>query len=226
MALWERPLNNYCIYALLCPKTQEVKYIGQTTIGIDRFRLHWKDMRPNKFGKIIKIKAWIKSLKKQNLKFDVKYLDYGTTREELNTKEIYWIKYYKNLGVTLLNHTEGGHLSTMRKLTKVERKRISDNTINQFKNSEFKTKWRKAIDKRVMPKNYIPRTEETKRKSANSTYILNKMVKVIDNNGLIYNSLKDCAKQLNVTPQAIHRTINGRQKTCKNLILKRFEEKG
>lgn len=60
--VWQKPLKNYCIYAIKCPDTNGIKYVGLTTNGITRLYGHWRDFKPNKDGKIIRIKAWIKKL--------------------------------------------------------------------------------------------------------------------------------------------------------------------
>ncbi len=221
--VWQKPENDFCIYALICPKTNDIKYIGQTTNGIIRLYGHWRDFKLNKFGRLIKVKAWVKKLKSEGLKFKVRYLDYGTTREELNQKEIYWIKYYRDLNCDLLNHADGGHIATIKKYTDEEKKEISRKTKLAMARPEVREKYLKGRVNRFTPKNYKPWTEENKKNVSNSEYHNSIKLKIIDSNGKIYDSLNDCRKQLNVTKSAVWRTLNGKQKTCKGLILKKYE---
>lgn len=222
--VWQKPENDFCIYALICPKTDQIKYIGQTTNGITRLYGHYRDFKLNKFGRLIKVKAWVKKLKSEGLKFKVQYLDYGTNREELNQKEIYWIKHYRDLNYDLLNHHDGGYIATIKKYTDEEKQEISRKTKLAMARPEVRERFLLGQKNKIVPKKYKPRNEEMKKRHSVSNYINSKKVKVIDSNGIKYGSLKDCAEKLNVTKQAICRTLKGKQKTCKGLILKKYEQ--
>lgn len=219
---WPKPENDFCIYALCCPDSGEIRYIGQTTNGITRLYGHWKDFKLNKQGKLIRVKAWIKSLKKQNKKFTVKYLDYASSREELNQKEIYWIKYHREIGTNLVNAADGGYIATIKKYTDEEKKLISERTKAAMARPEVRAKFLEANKNKIMPKKYKPWTEENKNKMRNTVHHNSVKIKVMDNNGVIYDSLKDAARKLGVTPQAINRTLKGKQKTVKGLTLRRL----
>jgi hypothetical protein len=219
---WSKPEKDFCIYALKCPETNIVKYVGLTTIGVTRFSLHWRDLRPNKNGKIIRVKAWIQKLKNLNKKFLVEYLDYADSKEELMQKEIYWIKYYRDLGIDLLNHADGGYIPPIKSYTDEEKLEISKRTKIAMAKPEVRANYLKGYKNRSWPKNYKPRSEETKKIHANSEYIKNKQIKVQDSNGVIYESLKIAAEVLGVTKQAIWRHLKGKQKTVKGLKLVKY----
>lgn len=214
---WPKPLKDYCIYAIKCPDTNIIKYIGLTTTGVTRLYGHWRDFKSNKTGKIIRIKAWIRKLKSNGKKFTVEYLDYADSKEELIEKEIYWIKYYKDLGIELLNHNEGGYIPHKRSYSEEERQLISERTKIGMAKPENRVRFLEAYKKMHRPKTYTPRSEETKKIHANSEYVKNKRVKIQDSNGIIYESLTAAAISLGVTKQAIARHLKGLQKTVKGL---------
>lgn len=219
---WSKPENPICIYVLKCPYTEQVKYVGQTITGLTRIHSHWKDFRVNQAGKLTLVKSWIKSLKKENKKFLVEYIDYATSREELNQKEIYWIKYYVNSGINLLNHTEGGNSYGSCRYTEEQKQIISIRTKEAMQNPEIRQKFLTGLKRRQVPKNYKPRSDETKKIHANSEYVKSKRIKIQDNNGIFYESLKDCAIKLGVTKQNIWRAIH-KGGVVKGLTLKRVE---
>lgn len=220
--MWPSPKNNNCIYVLKCPHTKEVRYVGLTTWGKTRINQHWKDFRLNKLGKLIKVKAWIKSLKLNNTPFLVEYIDYGVDREELNQKEMYWIAYYKSLGFNLLNGNDGGN-SKNQIVTDEQKQKLSEISKKLHKDPEYVAKWKAGSKKRITPVSYKPRNEETKKIHANSEYINNQKVKVLDNNGVIYNSVKECAKILGCTDANVHRALRtGGQ--IKGLTVKRLNK--
>lgn len=219
--IWEKPTNPFCIYALHCPLTNEIKYIGQTTTGIKRIYNHWKDFRLNKVGKLIKVKAWIKSLKNENIKFKISYLDYASNKEDLNQKEIYWINKYRQDGLELLNHSDGGHVYITQRYTDEQKLEISIRTKEAMKRPEVIENMNKARALRITPKKYKPRSEEIKKIHANTEYVKSKRIKIKDSNGVIYESLTACAKHLQTTKQSVWRVINKKQKTVKGLKLER-----
>ena len=49
-------------------------------------------------------------------------------------------------------------------------------------------------------------------------------VKIIDENGKIYKSFKDCAEKLKCSTHNVHSTIYGRSKTCKGLKLFKYQK--
>lgn len=212
--------SNYFIYALLCPDTNTIKYIGLTTIGLQRIRLHRKDIRPNKHGRLIKVKAWVKSLMLKNKTFNFKILEYCNTKKQLIDREIFWINFYKDLN--LLNHTLGGFLPTVYKFSDLQKLEISKRTKLAMNKPQIREKFLKAHSKRNVPKIYKKWSNESKLKVSNSKYHSKMKKRIIDSNGTIYESLISCAKSLGVTKQAVSRCLSGKQKTVKNLKITVF----
>ena len=98
-------MRQYKIYALTCPTTNEIRYIGQTYKEL-RKRLV-EHCNPSKLVKNTHKNNWIKSLLVKKLKPNIIELDI-TTSEEVNRKEIFYIKKFKEDGYKLTNGTNGG----------------------------------------------------------------------------------------------------------------------
>lgn len=88
----ERPIS---IYALICPMTNEVKYIGASYDVERRFRSHLNNKWPN-----MKMKIWMNILKENNLQPTFKVLEILQTRLESVEREQFYIEKYRE---TLVN---------------------------------------------------------------------------------------------------------------------------
>jgi len=94
----------YYIYTLTDPITNKVRYVGKTTNLKKRYYYHCS-LFCNNLEKTHR-SNWIKSLLNKNLKPIMNEID--KCSDNWQEKEIYWIKYYKDLGYDLCNHTSGG----------------------------------------------------------------------------------------------------------------------
>ena len=86
------------IYALKCPLTDEIKYVGQTINGITRPLEHIINKSHSS-----KVNAWVNGLSEMGLSPHIIILEKELHRKELNSREIYWIHYYIKAGHKLLN---------------------------------------------------------------------------------------------------------------------------
>lgn len=93
----------YYIYSLKDPITNKIRYIGKTTNIQKRYYYHCSNYHLN--NENTHRSNWIKSLKNQNLKPIIEIIEECENWQE---REIYWIKYHKDLGYDLCNHTIGG----------------------------------------------------------------------------------------------------------------------
>lgn len=92
------------IYKLMNPVTREIRYIGKTIKPLNyRLYHHVYDS--------YRIKShnahWIQSLIKQELRPIIEEIETVSWHESAD-REIYWIKYFKELGYNLCNLTDGG----------------------------------------------------------------------------------------------------------------------
>jgi hypothetical protein len=97
------------IYALCDPRTEAVRYIGQSENGLVRARKHARQARCGERGH----KAnWIRQLQTLGLDYIIVIVE-QTTIDRLDDRERHWIKYYRAQG-HLLNVLDGG--SNLREL--------------------------------------------------------------------------------------------------------------
>ena len=86
-------------------KINDKVYVGQTTRPyIQRFERHLRDAKNNVLPTNFFHNA-IRKYGRDNFKTEV--IDTAGTKEELNAKEIYWIDFYMNLGISY-NTAKGG----------------------------------------------------------------------------------------------------------------------
>lgn len=89
------------IYSLSCPKTGEVRYIGQSGNIKERYSPNFKE-----YNKSYKTN-WITSLSKENLLPILEIID-EVPKSEWKFWEKYWISQFRTWGFKLVNRTEGG----------------------------------------------------------------------------------------------------------------------
>lgn len=97
--------KNIFIYALVDPRNNEIKYIGATKEGENRYKRH---LRESYLKKSTLKNNWIKSLRKNGLKPKFEILEYCNLQNLGETEEFY-IRYFKYIGFKLLNHENGGY---------------------------------------------------------------------------------------------------------------------
>lgn len=85
------------IYALCCPVTDEVHYVGKSTSGLMRPMQHLSNSHSEK------IRLWVSDLKELNHIPKIKVLEYISPFEDIDVKERYWIQYFLNNNSLLLN---------------------------------------------------------------------------------------------------------------------------
>lgn len=113
------------IYGLVDPDTFEIRYIGKSTCGIARAKMHGqpaqlrKNINPHKCN-------WIRRLKRDGKDYGIIILHVASTKEQLINIEIDFISFCKNLGYNLLNQTDGGEGTNGRVVSAQTRKKISD----------------------------------------------------------------------------------------------------
>lgn len=87
------------IYALCCPVTKEIHYIGKSSQGLVRPKQHLSNSHSEK------ISEWVKDLKFLGKSPDIKILKYLDDHEDLDTLERYFVDKHMADGAYLLNHT-------------------------------------------------------------------------------------------------------------------------
>jgi hypothetical protein len=85
------------IYALKCPFTNSIHYVGKSTIGMIRPLQHLKKSHSEK------VSEWVNELKKIGHAPVVSILEYVAISDDIDTRERYWIQKELNNGSYLLN---------------------------------------------------------------------------------------------------------------------------
>lgn len=131
------------IYVLIDPLTNEVRYIGKTTMLLER-RLHGHMTHLR--GNTPKVN-WIKKLKQSYQMPEIQVVQSfkDISDDELNQCEIYWIKFYRESGCDLTNSTKGGEGLHGVKLSEEARLRMS----KSHKGKKLSEQHRKNISLRM-----------------------------------------------------------------------------
>jgi hypothetical protein len=90
--------NTFTIYALIDPNTQEVRYVGQTAHN------PWNRYSHHVLNPVGSTKGWILGLRATRQVPDLKILEEDLPLELSYIRERYWIDYWRNQGVALLNY--------------------------------------------------------------------------------------------------------------------------
>lgn len=106
------------IYALKCPFTEEVHYVGKSTSGIVRPLTHMSKFHSDK------INEWVESLKGIGSKPEIEILENVSDEINIDERERHYIKKYLSKGNILLN----SHLYNASLVTEKFEKHLSKNS--------------------------------------------------------------------------------------------------
>jgi len=138
----KRGMGKVKIYSLICPRTNEIKYIGKTIQSLSkRLKNH---MHPTQKDGSYRAN-WIRELKEDSLKPSIQLIEEceETIWEE---REMYWIGFYSNL-FTLVNYTKGGNgghhvkISTKEKLSLTYKEKWKNNEYRKGMSTMSKEMW-------------------------------------------------------------------------------------
>jgi DNA-binding XRE family transcriptional regulator len=127
------------IYALCCPITDEVHYVGKSTSGLTRPMEHLSSSHSEK------IKLWVSDLKDLNYSPKIKVLENISSFEDIDLKERYWIQYFLNQDCLLLNDNLITPLIINPNLDKILDGSIYGKDVDILKISRFIKEKRKSV---------------------------------------------------------------------------------
>jgi hypothetical protein len=218
----EQPKTNFCIYGLIDPRTNKLKYIGLTTIGFERFHDHYSRCFEKTKRRLSPVKMWIKELREAGLVFKVKYFEFfDNDGQHLDNAEAYWIKYHKDLGINLLNVCRGRRADKWYDAVNVHYK-MSEIMKELYSKPEMKQKISETT-KAAMTEEVKQKMSLSARKPKSKSHATNIRkgqsakfgCKIQDDLGNIYNSQMEVAIVLGVKQTTIHKAIYGEIKLCK-----------
>lgn len=216
------------LYALVDPRTEEIRYIGKTIQSAEkRFRDHISDARQNFNTHKCN---WIRSLLDQDLLPILMILRNDIELEDhLNTEEISMIAFCREIGMRLVNSTNGGDGVSGLKITPETRAKMAKAKIGKpgprlgkSVTQETRDKISQSLKGRVgcnLGKHW---SEETRQKI--SAGMMGKIIpqeqrvrrsravggrSVVDEKGNVYLTLGEAAAATGVSKGTIWHTING-----------------
>lgn len=95
--------SQYLIYGLIDPRTHFIRYIGQSSRGLNRPKMH----RYKPATDQTHCARWVRSLQRLHLEYEVTVLEMCTA-ESLDDAERWWIAYGRCTGWPLTNWLDGG----------------------------------------------------------------------------------------------------------------------
>ncbi len=96
----------YLIYGLIDPRNGQLRYVGKSCIGTKRAKNH---AYPGVLGRDrTHTGNWIRGLHAQGLTHQFIIIEVHPDGSLLSKAEIFWIRYFKDQGHNLTNHTDGG----------------------------------------------------------------------------------------------------------------------
>lgn len=97
--------TSFIIYGLFDPRDGEIRYVGKSETGTDRFKGH---LRPSALKPKTRRTSWIKSVLAAGERPIGSVIQSLSTRQGLAEAEVYWIAFFKAEGCRLTNGTAGG----------------------------------------------------------------------------------------------------------------------
>lgn len=151
----------YTIYHLICPKSNEIRYVGQTKKSLEiRLSQHIK-LSKRKTKKKYHVNFWIEKLLMENLEPSIKSVHQNLTKNEANELEKYEIENLSNKGNKLCNLTNGGDTFLMSDETKIKMRNSKLGEKNSFYGKTHTEETKKLIKEKAIGR-FV--SEETKKK--------------------------------------------------------------
>lgn len=144
-------MKKFLIYALYHSLSDHI-YVGRSSSGMRRPISHGHD----RFRDQYPVHRWITALRRRGLEFEIAVLQEYDDALQLNDDERFYITYFRSLGLSLLNCTDGGEgalnpiPSTREKMAKAKRgkslpSRHRQHIAESLRGRVFSIEWKKKI---------------------------------------------------------------------------------
>ena len=195
-------MSNCLIYGLIDPTTNMLRYVGQTSKGLNRPRAH---LEPGKYNRYKSYNYnWIKSLMSKNIVPEIVIIE-ECEQSQLNDLESFYITYFKAIGCPLTNQKPGGKQCRGYSQTLEARQNMSKERIGRFKGKEN-------------PMYGKPKTEAQIKATVLAT---SKPIKDQYNN--IYSSMSEASRKTGFSISGISKVVKGERNSIYGYI---FSEVG
>lgn len=140
-------MNKYLIYVLHHPDSKHV-YVGKSCSGMKRPKEHGAVgyMKRNKNYPVVR---WIEKLRLSGKIYEIAVVEDFVTASDLAETEKFYIAYFRSLGISLLNLTDGGDGTLGAKASAEKRKKLAD----AARNISSETREKRSISAK---KNFTP----------------------------------------------------------------------
>lgn len=142
------------VYALRDPRTGIIRYVGRSVTPQQRYKMHINTARRGTGRRANKkLLEWINSLFDELLEPEFVILEMCSSEEELNAREIVWIRRLRELGVPLLNIKVGGQAASGWKKSEESKVAHSAGNRKRFSDPDQRTNHSKSAKKRWSDEN-------------------------------------------------------------------------
>jgi hypothetical protein len=204
-------MKRFIIYALLCPRCGCPRYVGQSSIGADRFKRHLLGMRSTDASH--HKKQWVQSLLDAGLKPVFVELIELPSAEHINAAEVFWIAEMRRRGCPLTNLTDGGCGRTGHKdsLETIEKRR--QKLLGRPVPQERRDRIAASLAGQPSPKKGRPLSPDELVKHAEARAI----PPFQDQHGRVYKTIKEAAERWNLPPGNICNCLKGKRRSAGGL---------
>jgi len=208
--------KTFSVYALCDPATGLQYYIGKSTNPKKRYYAH-VNINAKKSLK----KSWIISLKSKSKQPIMQILESGISKENINSREIFWIAYYKKINPKLKNMTEGGDGGTTHHGRPTEIVCSNGKTYASIKEAALDIgSSESAICLVLSGKNItVKNLQFWKSKDEKPEFRIRKYRSspIMCSNGMFFSTIKEASIKLSLSQDAISQCLRGLQKQTKGL---------
>ena len=188
-----------CIYALIDPRNNRVRYIGKSDDLEDRVYEHFK---PSKLKLNDRKAAWLRLLLSMDMKPEVKVLE-ELTHKQWKSSERYWINFYKDCDLLNMKAGTGGHTEETRKKISLANKGKGHDIEWRINHSKV-MKGRKASD--------ITKQKMSKKHTGNERACTRKFVVVFpNNNNIVINNLSSFCREHNLSVSCMQKIADSKE---------------